>query len=189
VKLHLIRHGETVTSGKTYAGRSDVALTLQGREQAETIAAELAGCPIERIVTSPLARAVETAAPLAARLGLVPVIDPALQEIDFGNYEGLAKTTLGLKLRTSHARMPIPGGESLLDVWDRAGEVFARLQAENLAEVAIVGHFWINRMIAGRIRGLGFDETCRSRAYRPATGSVALMEWRSGATGSPWSAA
>lgn len=175
MKLHLIRHGETVTSGRTYAGRSDVALSARGRAQARQIARDLSRRPIVRIVTSPLSRAAETARPLAVALNLAPVEDPDLVEIDFGIHEGRPKRDLGLKLRAAHAVVPIDGGESLWQVWVRAGAVLNRLRGSDLpedAEIALVGHFWINRLIRGRATGLDFDAACRARDYRPATGSV-----------------
>lgn len=173
--IHLVRHGQTVTSGISYAGRSDVALTPEGARQAERIADALAHRPIGLILTSPLSRAKATAAPLAARLGLEPVVVPELQEIDFGAFEGRAKTAQGLTLRKTHARTPIPGGESLMDVWARAGRVLERV--DTTTEAAIFGHFWINRMIFGRVMALNFDAACASRDHRPETGAFATISF------------
>lgn len=175
MKLYLIRHGETVTSGRTYAGRSDVPLTDHGYAQARDIADRLASESVSFILTSPLSRAVETARPLAQRLGLTPIATAALMEIDFGDYEGRDKSTLGLNLRKTHADIPVPGGESLRDVWARAGDV-ARLLADHRNEVgAVVGHFWINRLLWGRLNGLSFDAACKNREYRPRTGSCVAL--------------
>lgn len=171
MRVFLIRHGETVTSGRTYAGRIDVPLTDHGRQQARDLATSLSDEPLTYILSSPLSRAMDTARPLALAHGLDPVQEPALMEIDFGHYEGREKDALGLSLRKSHARTPLPGGESLCDVWHRAGVVLSRLRARPDATCAVVGHFWINRLIWGRAQGLGFDAACRARDYRPATGS------------------
>lgn len=176
--LFLIRHGETVSSRKTYAGHNDVALNEHGRTQAQIIVQQLANEPIALIVCSPLSRAVDTARPLAQVRDLNPVLEPQLMEFDFGDYEGRSKQDLGLTLRKTHAYLPVPGGESLLDVWNRAGEVLQRLSSHgtlSLGAVALVGHFWINRMIWGRTIGLDFEATCRSRAYRPQTGSILTL--------------
>ncbi|MDU8943185.1 histidine phosphatase family protein [Ovoidimarina sediminis] len=173
--LHVIRHGETETSGKTYAGRSDVPLNDRGRAEAQEIARRLGDQPITLILTSPLARAVETAAPLASIRGVVPVEEPALMEIDFGIYEGCPKAETGLRLRKTHAVDPVPGGEALRDVWGRAGQVLHKVGRTGVApgaHIALVGHFWINRLIHGRATGMTFDAACRARAYRPRTGSV-----------------
>ena len=181
MRVHLIRHGETVTSGKTYAGRRDVALSERGREQAKEIARDLSGCPIGLILTSPLSRAKETARPLANALSLDPVEEPALMEIDFGRYEGRPKRDLGLKLRETHAFASLPGGESLFDVWERAGHVLWLLESAGLpggTQAAVFGHFWINRLLFGRAGQLDFDKACRSRGYRPSTGSVCAFDCR-----------
>ena len=169
--LYLIRHGTTMTSGKTFAGRSDVALNEEGRQMGRSIMRHLAQHPIERIVSSPLSRALQTALPLADKLGLDIEQDPRLLEIDFGVYEGRAKKDLGLNLRKSHACKPIPGGEALIDVWLRAGDFLSSLRPTS-GDVAVVGHYWLNRMIFGHISCMDFDTTCRTRDYRPQTGSI-----------------
>jgi probable phosphoglycerate mutase len=181
MKIHLIRHGETASSGKTYAGRSDVPLSESGHGQARRIARDLSGHPIALILSSPLSRAVDTARPLAASFGLDPIKEPALMEIDFGVYEGHPKDALGPKLRKTHAVTPIPGGESLMDVWARAGRVLEFLETFHLpptSQIALFGHFWINRLLHGRACGMEFEEACRSRIYRPKTGSVLTIRLR-----------
>ena len=172
----LIRHGETSTSGRRVAGRSDVPLTPHGQEQAAHIAAGLASEPVTHILVSPLSRAIETARPLARLHGLDPLVTPALTEIDFGVLEGQEKRSTGLSLRKAHARVPIPGGEALADVWDRAGAVIELIPATPDTLCAVVGHFWINRLIWGRLRGLSFDAACASREYRPETGSCVTLD-------------
>jgi probable phosphoglycerate mutase len=177
MRLHLIRHGTTDTSGRTFAGRSDVPLNTEGRRMAQDIGHDLASMPITRVMSSPLSRAIETARPLAEGLGLEIETDPRLFEIDFGVFEGQPKTDLGLKLRKAHAVQPIPDGEALLDVWHRAADFLQGLQPSG-GQIAIVGHYWINRMLFGHVSGLDFEAACRSRAYRPKTGSVLQLRFR-----------
>ncbi|WP_300585125.1 histidine phosphatase family protein [Marivita sp.] len=176
MKIFLIRHGETITSGQTYAGRSNVPLTAHGHRQAQDIADQLASEPISFILTSPLSRAIETAQPLARQLSMTPVETAALMEINFGDYEGRDKSDLGLSLRKCHAETPIPGGECLRDVWDRAGEVERLVTGRNEPVGVVVGHFWINRLLWGRLGGMSFDAACRNRIYRPRTGSYIALE-------------
>ncbi|MEV5544928.1 bifunctional RNase H/acid phosphatase [Streptomyces sp. NPDC052309] len=89
----LLRHGETpLTPQKRFSGSggSDPALSAVGREQAEKVAASLARRgTIQAIVSSPLARTRETAAVVAARLGLEVTVEDGLRETDFGAWEGL----------------------------------------------------------------------------------------------------
>jgi probable phosphoglycerate mutase len=175
----LVRHGETVTSGRTFAGRSDVALSAAGQARARELAHDPALRPVGAIVTSPLARARETARPLAETVGVEPILDPHLVEFDFGVYEGRSKRALGLKLRDAHRFAPVPQGESLWEVWQRAGKVIGALEELDAApgtSVVVVGHFWINRLIFERARGLDFEQACRSRGYLPVTGSVVRLD-------------
>ncbi|WP_369258401.1 bifunctional RNase H/acid phosphatase [Streptomyces sp. R35] len=89
----LLRHGETpLTPQKRFSGSggTDPSLSDVGREQAERAAAALAARgTIQAIVASPLTRTRQTAAAVAARLGLDVVIDDGLRETDFGAWEGL----------------------------------------------------------------------------------------------------
>ncbi|MET9778640.1 bifunctional RNase H/acid phosphatase [Streptomyces sp. NPDC006367] len=89
----LLRHGETpLTPQKRFSGSggSDPSLSAVGREQAVRAAEALARRgTVQAIVTSPLARTRETAAVVAARLGLEVTVDEGLRETDFGAWEGL----------------------------------------------------------------------------------------------------
>ncbi|MFH8803468.1 bifunctional RNase H/acid phosphatase [Streptomyces sp. NPDC017936] len=89
----LLRHGETpLTPEKRFSGSggSDPSLSDVGREQAERVAAALARRgTVQHVVASPLARTRETAAVVAARLGLEVTVDDGLRETDFGAWEGL----------------------------------------------------------------------------------------------------
>ncbi|HMF04181.1 MAG TPA: histidine phosphatase family protein [Acidimicrobiia bacterium] len=83
MELLLIRHAEPVRIGPgTAAGPADPHLTGRGRAQADRLAAWLAADPIEKLLSSPLRRARETAEPVARTLGLdVEVVD-GLMEYD-----------------------------------------------------------------------------------------------------------
>ncbi|MEU3251752.1 bifunctional RNase H/acid phosphatase [Streptomyces sp. NPDC006997] len=89
----LLRHGETpLTPQKRFSGSggTDPSLSEAGRDQAERAAALLSRRgTIEAIVTSPLTRTRETAAIVAARLGLDVTVEDGLRETDFGAWEGL----------------------------------------------------------------------------------------------------
>lgn len=87
--LVLVRHGETVWHAENrYAGRSDVALTDRGHEQARSLARWAATAGLDSVWCSELRRSRETAAPCAEASGLVARVDPRLNEIDFGQGEG-----------------------------------------------------------------------------------------------------
>jgi broad specificity phosphatase PhoE len=77
-RLYLVRHGEAAAA---WNADRDPGLSETGRGQAESVAAELAPLGPLRIVTSPLRRTRETAAPLAAAWSVTPSVDPAVAEI------------------------------------------------------------------------------------------------------------
>lgn len=83
MELVLVRHAEPVRiAAGEVEGPADPGLTARGAEQARRLAAWLGAEQIDRVITSPLRRARETAAPLARTLGLDPVVDPGVSEYD-----------------------------------------------------------------------------------------------------------
>ena len=88
--VHLVRHGEVFNPrGVLYGRLPDYHLSDRGRQMAELVADHLAGRDIAAVVSSPLERAQETAAPIAQRHGLTPGTDADL--IEAGNYfQGLS---------------------------------------------------------------------------------------------------
>ncbi|MFF8747116.1 bifunctional RNase H/acid phosphatase [Streptomyces californicus] len=138
--LVLLRHGETaLTPQKRFSGSggTDPALSATGRDQAERAAAHFAVLgTVQEIVSSPLRRCRETAAAVAARLGLDVHVDEGLRETDFGAWEGL---TFG-EVRERHGddltawlaspdAAPTGGGESFAEVAGRVAAARDRIVA------------------------------------------------------------
>src|SRR5688572_33108372 len=86
----LLRHGRsTSNTAHTLAGRSDgVDLDDKGRQQAQAIVERIGSLPIRAIVRSPLLRCESTVAPLAAALGVEPIVDERISEVDYGAWTG-----------------------------------------------------------------------------------------------------
>lgn len=83
--VHLLRHGEVENPTKILYGRLDgFLLSARGREMADVVSAYLATHDLVHLVSSPLERAQETAAPIAAVHGLDVTIDPRV--IEAANY-------------------------------------------------------------------------------------------------------
>ena len=81
--VHFVRHGLVHNpEGILYGRLPDFHLSAAGRAMAERVAETLADRPIRALVSSPLERALETAAPLAERFGLEPRTDDRLIEAD-----------------------------------------------------------------------------------------------------------
>jgi probable phosphoglycerate mutase len=89
----LVRHGASAPAFPDQpfplvGGQSDPELAPEGERQAEALVERLAAEPLSRLFVTPLRRTRETAAPLAARLGLEPVVVPELIEVRLGDFEG-----------------------------------------------------------------------------------------------------
>jgi probable phosphoglycerate mutase len=158
----LIRHGETEWSatGRHTCG-TDVPLTANGEAAARALAPALAGHEFALVLTSPMTRARAT-----ARLAGFPdaEVDPNLHEWDYGELEGL--TTPDIRARGPEWsdwtvwRGPLPGGESVTDVAERAQRVWNRVEAAE-GEVLLFGHGHNLRILAAV--GLGLDPVVGSR--------------------------
>ena len=123
----LLRHGRsTSNTAHTLAGRSEgVDLDDKGREQAEAVVSRVADLPIKAIVRSPLLRCERTVAPLAAALGLEPVVEERLSEVDYGTWTGakiadLFKEPLWAVVQQQPSAAVFPDGEGLAQVQARA---------------------------------------------------------------------
>ena len=121
--LAVIRHGQAEgNTSHRFIGWSDVRLDDLGRRQAELLAPRLARFGVDRIVSSGIPRAVETARPLADRLGLDVEIDDRFREIDNGEWTGLLPTEIEQgwpemwHAYVSGEDVPRPGGERWADV-------------------------------------------------------------------------
>ena len=89
--VFLVRHGAHDRLGRYLDGRRPgVHLSEQGLRQAERVAERLARERVEHVFSSPIERARETAAPIAARAGLDVQVETALEEIDFGAWAGMS---------------------------------------------------------------------------------------------------
>jgi probable phosphoglycerate mutase len=115
----LLRHGQTALSvEKRFSGTGDPELTELGREQAAAAATRLAGSGATAVVCSPLRRARQTAALVAAALGVEVAVEPGLRETDFGDWEGCtfaevkAKWPRELDDWLADTAVPPPFGES-----------------------------------------------------------------------------
>lgn len=89
----LVRHGESAPADAArpfplVEGHGDPPLDPVGIEQASRLADRLAGEPLDAIYVTTLRRTHETAAPLAERLGLAPLVEPDLREVHLGEWEG-----------------------------------------------------------------------------------------------------
>lgn len=128
VEIILVRHGETEwNAGEIFRGRADIPLNETGLKQAALAAEYLKDEKIDVIYSSPLRRSLKTAEAIAAHHKLPVTAVENLNDIDFGEWEGL--TVAQVKERYDDVyqdwldtpeQVKIPGGESLDDVKNRA---------------------------------------------------------------------
>ncbi|WP_394844587.1 histidine phosphatase family protein [Pendulispora brunnea] len=158
--LILIRHGETewTLSGR-HTGRTDIALTPRGEEQARSLAAWISRRTIARAFVSPLARARKTAE-LAGLRTADFALEPDLQEWDYGAYEGRTRPEIHQERPTwdlwKDGVPPGTGahpGESIEQVAARLDGVLVKVRAvlaENRGDVVAVAHGHSLRTLAAR---------------------------------------
>ncbi len=181
--LLLMRHGENdfVRTGRLAGRQPGVHLNARGRAQAEALAQVLGEYPIRAVYTSPLARALETAQPLAVALGLAPQVLPGLQEIDLGVWENRTlKALRRLKawrwVQGLPSRFVFPEGESFRMAQARVVETLERLAAAHAAEdwLACVGHADPIRLALAYYLGLSLDLFQRLTVAPASVSAVAL---------------
>jgi probable phosphoglycerate mutase len=155
LSLFLLRHGETEFSrGDRFCGHIDAPLTAAGHTMGRLFADGYAGLPWRAVITSTRRRTVATAEPLADRLALPIRQDGRLDEMFFGDWQGLTKSEAAARDPAFYARwradptVGAPGGESPLDVVTRAmaaiDDMRARYDGGNLL---VVSHKTVLRLL------------------------------------------
>ncbi|WP_370324003.1 histidine phosphatase family protein [Euzebya sp.] len=139
--LLLVRHGESqpAVPGEDFPrvdGHGDPPLAEEGLREARAVADRLRHEEIAAIYTTPLTRTKQTAAPLAAALGLTPAVEPELREVHLGEWEG---GEYRIRARAGDPIMQqvfeqedwgcIPGAESMADFSTRVRRGIERIAA------------------------------------------------------------
>ena len=145
--FYLIRHGATDAVGHVLTGRiRGIHLNERGRRQAGELPRRFTNVPISAIYASPMERTQETAAPLAASLGLPVQLAEEITEVDYGEWTGRAVQDLlqdagWQRFNSFRSSTPIPGGESALQIQARViGFLTAVHRASPQEHIAIVSH-------------------------------------------------
>jgi probable phosphomutase (TIGR03848 family) len=122
----LIRHAENefLKKGRLAGRLPGVSLNQRGHEQAQSMAEKLKDAPIHALYSSPLERALETAAPIAAALDLKVITREGLTEVDYGEWQdktlkSLARLKLWRLLQHRPSLFRFPGGESFSEAQHR----------------------------------------------------------------------
>lgn len=153
VELLLVRHGQSTAAveGEDFplvGGHGDPPLSPDGLTQAERLGARLSAEPIDAIYVSTLQRTAQTAAPLAARLGLTPQVEPDLREVHLGDWEaGLFRQKVAdrdpvaLEMFAQQRWDVIPGAEPAAAFSARVRGAFDRIVGAHVDQrVVVVAH-------------------------------------------------
>ena len=180
--LLLIRHGENdyTRKGIMAGRRAGVHLNERGREQAQELAKTLAGVPLVAIYSSPLERAMETAAPIATPHKMEIIQEPNLLDGKVGKWEGKSLKTLRLTnawkvVQHSPSRFQFPEGESFVELQARVVHVLEGVVKKyNKPKdiVAVVFHADPIKLAIAHYIGLPFDHFQRLMI---GTGSVSIL--------------
>jgi len=206
--LVLTRHGLTDRSEpEQHLGqRIDVSVNDAGRRQAEALARRLSAVRFDRVVTSPLFRARETAEIIGR--GAKLEADPRLKEMDYGDWEGLTYAQIEERAREARRewelapdRLACPGGESGNDVADRVRSFLDDLIEEHRAwhakasfraatapggpapapadrPVLAVGHSSTNRVLL--CVALGTDVRDYRKRFVQGQANLTVLRWEDG---------
>ena len=182
----LIRHGENewVSSGKLAGRTPGVHLNEKGRDQAQQLAELLAHQPIRAIYSSPLVRCLETAQPVAERLGLSVCEDPGLLEVDYGDWHARELKELGKlpewqMVQHFPSSFRFPGGEALREVQQRSVAALERIAARHPNEVvALFSHGDVIRTTLAHYAGTALDLFQRVQISTASISTIGLFGGR-----------
>jgi probable phosphoglycerate mutase len=182
--LLLIRHAHTDWIGKAIAGHTPgVGLSVEGAEQAESLALRLRHLPVVAIYSSPLQRTLETAEPLARELRLTVQTRPRLIEVDFGSWTGKTMTELDAdplwkRFNSLRSTTRAPGGDLMLDVQSRMVDELEDLRSRHAGQtIAAVSHQDSIKAAIAHYAGIPLDLFHRFEVSPASVSILRLAEW------------
>lgn len=164
-RIILVRHAPTPETGRKLTGRlPGVGLGDAGVTVAEAARDALAGLRPARLVSSPVQRCVETATVIGVPHGLEPTIEPGLEEVDFGRWQGrtlasLAKLKAWRTVQVAPSRFTFPEGEAFIDVQHRAVAAVEALAADAGARDTVIAcsHADVIKLVLSHYLGQPLD--------------------------------
>lgn len=179
--LLLIRHGENdYTKKHKLAGHlPGVHLNERGQKQAQALAEALKDVPLKAIYSSPLERAMETAAPIATARQLEVQVEAGLIETNVGKWQGRSLAALRLTkqwkvVQHSPSRAQFPEGETFYECQARIATALDGITRKHKPQdiIACVFHADPIKLAVAHYIGLPLDQFQRLGCD---TGSVAAL--------------
>jgi probable phosphoglycerate mutase len=178
VTVFLIRHGMTSRVGKGLTGwLPGYSLDEKGRSQADDLASRLAASGLTAIYSSPLERAVETATPLARRLGLEVRLNDDFGEVRYGEWQGkdfseIERDSRWNPFNSYRSFTRAPGGETMLEAQARMVRgLLDLLEAHANETIAVFSHADVIKSALMHFLGIPLDFHTRLEIL-PASVSV-----------------
>ena len=167
-ELLLIRHGQTEWNAiRRVMGRQPIPLNNEGKAQARLLAKSLKEVPFTAIYTSPVMRALQTSQIIMKGRDSVPLYEePGFAEIDYGDWinKDFKDIPELAGFFENPSNVPIPNGEQLPEVIERARSAIERIKEKhNNERVLAVSHADVIKVILIHYLGLPIDETQRFR--------------------------
>jgi alpha-ribazole phosphatase len=153
--IYLIRHTQTANAEGLCYGQSDIGLAMSFPEEVESLHDKLPSFDLDcRVFSSPMTRCVQ----LAETFFDSVVVDPRLQELNFGDWEGQRFDDIdqvALQNWTDNfATATPPNGESFAELYARTGEFWQELLANPCDQVVVVTHAGVIRALLARVLSL-----------------------------------
>lgn len=195
--VYLIRHGETdQNKQRKLQGQSNCELNEYGRKLAEITGEALKDVPFDYVFSSPLSRALETARIVTGSRQIPLIEDERIQEISFGEYEGLCCGREGYNIPDADFtcffdapdkyHVP-PGGESFEEIIARTGDFWRELtenQEYRDKTILISTHGCALKALLANIRpaslkdfwGKGVHRNCAVTTVQVEDGKAVILE-------------
>jgi probable phosphomutase (TIGR03848 family) len=172
MRLVLIRHAHSQSNASgVLSGRlPNIHLSEKGIKQSQQLSERLGNFAVAQLRVSPMERCFETISPwlndvvLKNSPDFEPIIDPSLNEVDYGHWSGKKLITLARKkewrtVQESPSRMYFPGGEGIAQMQSRAMSVVHELaKLPDSKTAVIVSHGDVIKSIVASALGTHLDE-------------------------------
>ncbi|HAX24843.1 MAG TPA: histidine phosphatase family protein [Thermomicrobiales bacterium] len=168
-EIFLVRHGQTDSNvARLFDGATDTPLNRRGLRQAELVAERIGQlADLTSLYSSPLQRALFTAQAISRSIGLQPVLDPGLQEMNFGIAENHTMATiierwpeLAAQIQNpDESNVVFPGGESLAVFHQRIRMTLDLIATANQGQrIVVVAHGGVIRSAVSQLLGRTPDD-------------------------------